>query len=86
MTVVYLESARKQLKRFDNSIRRRILDYMDEIAQLKNPESRGKMLVGKLHGFWRYRVGDYRILCRINDKALVITVIKLGHRSAVYNA
>lgn len=47
MTVVYLESARKQLKRLDNSIRRRILDYMDEVAQLKNPESRGKMLVGK---------------------------------------
>ena len=57
---------------------------MNEIASLDNPRSRGKALTSNLSGLWRYRVGDYRILCRIHDDKLVITVIEIGHRSTVY--
>lgn len=84
MKVVYLNKARKQLAKLDNSVKRRILDYMDEVAKLENPRERGKMLVGNLIGFWRYRVGDYRLLCRIIDEELVITVVEVGHRREVY--
>lgn len=85
MTVVYLEKAKKQLSKLDNSAKKRILDYMDDVAQLENPRERGKMLIGNMFGLWRYRVGDYRILCKIRDKELVITVVEVGHRREVYN-
>lgn len=84
MTVVYLEKARKQLSKLDNSAKRRILDYMDDVARLKNPRERGKMLIGNMLGLWRYRVGDYRILCKIRDEELVVTVVGVGHRREVY--
>lgn len=84
MTLVYSDSALKQLKKMDKPVSTRILDYMDEVAKLENPRERGKMLVGNLIGFWRYRVGDYRLLCRIIDEELVITVVEVGHRREVY--
>lgn len=84
MTVEYSENARKQLKKLDNSIKKRILDYMDEVAMLEDPRSKGKILVGNLLGFWRYRVGDYRVLCKIIDEKLLIVVVEIGHRKEIY--
>lgn len=86
MTVVYSEKAKKQLKKTDNTIKAKILDYMDEVANLENPRSRGKALVGNLLGFWRYRVEDYRLLCRIQDNELIIAVIEIGHRRDIYKS
>lgn len=80
MTLVYIEKALKQLKKLDKSVSIRILSYMDEVAKLKDPRERGKSLVGNLTGFWRYRIGDYRIL----DEKLVIFVVEIGHRREVY--
>lgn len=85
MKVLYLEKARKQLAKLDNSVKRRIFDYMDDVAKLENPRERGKMLVGNLMGFWRYRVGDHRLLCRIRDQELVVVVVEIGHRREVYD-
>ncbi|MDE5580330.1 MAG: type II toxin-antitoxin system RelE/ParE family toxin [Treponemataceae bacterium] len=84
MKVVYLAKPRKQLAKLDNSVKKRILDYMDEVANLSDPRSKGKSLVGNLMGFWRYRVGDYRILCRIHDEELEILVVEVGHRKEIY--
>ena len=84
MKVVFQETARKQLLKLDKAVRRRIVDYMAEVSELADPRSRGKALVGNLVGFWRYRVGDYRVLCRIKDKELVVSVVEIGHRSNVY--
>lgn len=53
-------------------------------AKLEDPRSRGKALTGNLAGVWRYRVGDYRILCDINDGRLVILVVDVAHRREVY--
>ena len=85
MKLGYTAFALKQLKKLDKQVSSRILDYMDEVSKLKNPRERGKMLVGNLLGFWRYRVGDYRILCRIKDDELVISVVEVGHRREIYD-
>lgn len=84
MKIEYAPAASKQFARLDKPIQRRIKKYMSEIAILDNPRARGKELTSNLSGLWRYRVGDYRILCRIRDDKLIITVIEIEHRSMVY--
>jgi mRNA interferase RelE/StbE len=84
-TVEYVSSAEKQLSRIDRAWQRRILDYMDtDVAELSDPRERGSVLTGNLGGLWRYRVGDYRIVCSIEETVRVILVIKIGHRRDVY--
>lgn len=85
MRVIYSEDVRKQISKLDNSIKKRIFDYMDEVEKLENPRSRGKRLVGNLLGLWRYRVGAYRIFCDIRDDELLILVVEVGHRKEVYD-
>ena len=84
MKIEYAPAASKQFTQLDKPIQRRIKKYMSEIAILDNPRARGKGLTSNLSGLWRYRVGDYRILCRIRDDKLIITVIEIEHRSMVY--
>ena len=85
MTVEFSNKALKQISKLDKVIQTRIFDFMADVAKLENPRSRGKPLVGNLIGLWRYRVGDYRILCKIKDEQLIITVVEIGHRSKVYD-
>ena len=68
----------------DKQMARRIRDELSEIAKLEDPRSRGKALTGNLAGVWRYRVGDYRILCDIEDGRLVVVVVDVAHRREVY--
>ncbi len=84
-TIKYTEHARKTLRKMDKQNAKRIVDFMEQrIAIADNPRQFGKPLVGPLNGYWRYRVGDYRILCRIDDGILTVTTAKIGHRSDVY--
>ena len=85
MRVILSDAAKRQLKKLDKSIHERILKYMDKIESLENPRSRGRGLSGNLSGIWRYRVGDYRVFCKIMDDKLIIEVVKVGHRSDVYD-
>lgn len=81
----YSEIARKQLKKIDKSAAKKILDYMDEkISHIVNPRDIGKGLSFNKSGLWRYRVGDYRIICSINDSCITILVLELGHRKDIY--
>lgn len=82
----YTESAARQLKKLDRSMARRVLDYMDErVATMEDPRTIGKKLAGlKLGEYWRYRVGDIRIICDIAEEQMRILVIELGHRREVY--
>ena len=80
------EHALKQLKKLDRQIARRIIDYLDEVAALDDPRTRGKGLSGDRAGVWRYRVGDYRVLCELLDTELVILALEVGHRRRVYDA
>ena len=84
MKVILTDKAKKQLKKLDSFISKRILDYLEQLELIDDPRSRGKALTSNLAGLWRYRVGDYRILCRIHEDKLVITVIEIAHRSTIY--
>lgn len=84
-TIEYTATARKQLRKLDKQAARQIVDFMDErIAPLKDSRSADKALVGALGGLWRYRVGEYRIICEIWDSALLILVLQLSNRRDVY--
>lgn len=85
-TIDYTESAKKQLRKLDKQTARRILDFMDErIASQEDPRSTGKALTGPMLGaYWRYRIGDYRIICDIQDGTLCVLVIEIGNRREVY--
>jgi mRNA interferase RelE/StbE len=56
----------------------------DEIAMLEDPRTCGKALIGDKGGLWRYRLGDYRIICSLDDEALTIPVLEAGHRRRIY--
>ena len=63
-SVDYTETAARQLRKLDQHTARRILDFMDErIAGQEDPRSTGKTLTGPMGAYWRYRVGDYRVIC-----------------------
>ena len=83
--IVFEAKAQKQFNRLDKTIQRRIQSTLNEIAQLENPRSRGKMLTGNLSGYWRYRVGDYRIICDIVDSKIIIYILEIAHRREVYD-
>ena len=70
--------------KLDKQTAKRITSKLREISQLDNPRSMGKALSSNKTGFWRYRVGDYRIICDIEDEVLVILVVEVNHRSKVY--
>ena len=84
-TVDYTETTKKQLRKLDQQEARSILDYLDErIAKTDDPRSAGKPLTGPLGDFWRYRVGDYRIICDIQGGRLRVLVVPIGNRREVY--
>lgn len=85
-TINYSVRALKSLRKMDKQNARRIVDFMDlRIAVAADPRQSGKPLKGELGVFWRYRVGDYRILCEIRDDELVILAATIGHRREVYD-
>ncbi|PRY69212.1 type II toxin-antitoxin system RelE family toxin [Halomonas ventosae] len=83
--VEYLASAARSFKKIDPQQRRRIRAYLEErVVALDHPRQLGKPLRGELTQFWRYRVGDYRIICQIQDDRLVVLVVRAAHRKDVY--
>ena len=85
-TIKYTESSLRTLKKLDPSVAEGVLDYMDQrVAVLADPRTLGKNLRGpKLGSDWRYRVGDIRIICSIQDTELLVLVLELGRRWEVY--
>ena len=83
-TVKVSEPAERQLRKLDPQVRRRILDWLDDrIEGCKNPRHFGEALKGGRAGLWRYRVGDYRIICDIRDEMLVVLALAVGHRREI---
>lgn len=76
--------AAKELRKLDRPVQKRIVAYLREISTLPNPQMRGKALTGNWAGFWRWRVGDYRLVAAIEDDRVVIVVVSIGHRLQVY--
>lgn len=83
--VIYTKTAVKQFKKMDRTIAAFILSFIEEkLVDCENPRAYGKALQGELNDIWRYRIGDYRILAKIEDYLLVITVVEVGHRKSIY--
>jgi len=83
--IEYAQSVQKSVKKLDSGVRQRIREYLEHrVAQLDNPRQLGKPLKGEHTELWRYRVGDYRIICDIRDATLVVLVVRIGHRRTVY--
>jgi mRNA interferase RelE/StbE len=81
--VEWSRRAEKQLGKLDPPIARALVRFMhDRVHLSSNPRAIGKQL--RDSRFWRYRVGDYRILCTIEDDRLVVLVVELGHRRDVF--
>jgi mRNA interferase RelE/StbE len=78
--------AEKQLSKLDKQVGIRIGKFLNErVAHLDDPRSIGSSLHGPRYGeLWRYRVGDFRIICKIYDERLVVSALRLGHRREIY--
>jgi mRNA interferase RelE/StbE len=84
-TVEISDIAERQIKKLDFPIQKRVLDWLNErIEGCKNPRHFGEPLKGEYSGFWRYRIGDFRIICDIQDSILVVLVLTIGHRRRIY--
>ena len=79
-------SAKKELSKLDKQAARRILAFLRErVARLENPRTLGAALKGPRFGeFWKYRIGDYRVIAHIEDELLLILVVRIGDRKEVY--
>ena len=78
-------NAVKALQKLDKVTRQRIERFIDRLVGEENTRSRGIALQGEAYdGLWRYRVGDYRLICQIKDKEVLILVVEIGHRKAIY--
>jgi mRNA interferase RelE/StbE len=86
-TVEIDSGAKRDLAKLDPPVARRILKFLRErIASVADPRSIGAPLHGsKLGEFWKYRLGAYRLICSIEDRRLVVLVLRIGHRRDVYS-
>ena len=84
--IEFAPAADKDLGKLDRAVAQRIIGFLRErIAPLEDPRSLGQALKGsRLGDLWKYRVGDHRIICDIDDGVLVVLVLKVGHRGDVY--
>jgi mRNA interferase RelE/StbE len=78
------DGAKKSFKTLDKPIQRQILKFFANEHLLQNPKSFGKPLLYNRKGYWRYRIEDYRVICKIMDGELIVLAIDIGHRKDVY--
>lgn len=78
-------AAAKELRKLDRQVARRIGAYLQElVTTCGDPRKRGKGLTANWAGLWRYRVGDHRVICQLEDKQLLLLVVKVAHRGEAY--
>ncbi len=78
--------ALKELKKLDGVAQKRIIQYLKtQVVVQSNPRLLGRGLKRNKQGLWRYRVGNYRIICEILDTQMLVLVVKLGSRQSVYD-
>lgn len=84
-TVEFQLTAQKQIRKLDRQTRARILSYFRErVLAAEHPRRLGKPLTGDQGELWRYRIGDYRAICKIEDERWAILVLAVAHRREVY--
>jgi mRNA interferase RelE/StbE len=83
--IEFVPAAAKELKKLGNAEAARIIATLEtRIAVLDDPRSLGSAMTGDLGGLWRWRIGDYRVIARIEDERITILVVRTGHRREVY--
>jgi len=84
--IEFNESAKKELAKLDRQVARRLIDFLkNRVLNLRDPRSVGQALRGSTLGeFWKYRVGDFRIIASIQDDRMIVLVLRLGNRSDIY--
>jgi mRNA interferase RelE/StbE len=83
--IEFVPAAAKELKKLGKTEAARIIATLEtRIAMLDDPRSLGSALTGELGGLWRWRIGDYRVIARIEDKRITILVVRVAHRREVY--
>jgi mRNA interferase RelE/StbE len=83
--IEFLPEAAKDLKKLDRTVAARIISTLeDRIAALDNPREIGSALTGDHAGYWRWRIGDYRVVARIEDARITVLVVRVAHRREVY--
>ena len=84
-TVDISANAAKTLEQMDSTVRNRIRRFVQERLQgTDNPRQWGAALSGRYAGLWKYRIGNYRLVCQLQDERLVVLVVKAEHRSDAY--
>ena len=84
-TIEVLPAAAKELRKLDRTAAARIIQTLEQrIATLDDPRSIGSALVGEHVGYWRWRIGEYRVIARIEDERITILVVRVAHRREVY--
>ena len=84
-TVELTTKAADTLDKLDTQTRNRIWRFLRRwLAGTDNPRERGKALTGRYAGLWRYRIGDYRLVCQLQDARLVVLAVEIEHRSDAY--
>ena len=83
--IEFQPQAAKDLRKLDRTAAARIIRTLEErIAPLDDPRTLGSVLVGEHAGYWRWRIGDYRVIARIEDERITILVVRVAHRREVY--
>ncbi len=77
----------REFKKLDRYTKLMINAWIEKnLLDCENPRALGKALTANRRGLWRYRIGDYRLICHIEDKKLIILALSIGHRSEVYKS
>lgn len=83
--VEYSKTAKKQIKKMDPYIKIMIMNWINKnLVGCNDPREQGKALKGNSENQWRYRVGDYRLICDIVDDKLILLMLSIGHQKEVY--
>ncbi|MBW8308887.1 MAG: type II toxin-antitoxin system RelE/ParE family toxin [Candidatus Paracaedibacteraceae bacterium] len=84
-TLIFSPKAEREFKKLDRPIQGRIFDFFDKIISEPDPTIQAKPLRNELTSLWSYRIGDYRVICRLEEDKMTIVALKVGHRKDVYD-
>lgn len=83
--IVFTDKAKKQLKKLDKYTASLLIGWLEKnVEESENPRLHGKGLIENRTGQWRYRIGDYRVICEIKDDEIIVLILDVGHRRNIY--
>ena len=84
MKIIITDEAKANFNKLDGSVKKQIIKALEKLENLADPRDSGKALVSNLNGLWRYRVGDYRLICLLKDDELIILLLNIVKRDEAY--